>query len=169
MTDDATTPRLSLAYNQDGLYLHVDGRATYVVCPTAREIVSEFLATRPEAMRVVVDLDGCQWVDSTFAGWLIGVRSQLQPRNGKVVISGCNPRCRDTLTKMGLASLFVFDEVSPPADARPVACFTGDKNDRRTLELMIQAHEELAATHPGNADVFRTVVEMLRRQLAKLP
>lgn len=165
---ERTTGELHLGAAEGGLYVHVGGRANYTVCPTGRHLVTEFLAASSEANRVVLDLDGCQSIDSTFAGWLLGVRMQLEPRGGRLVLSRCNERCRSALDKLGLTQLFRLEDAPPPAATRPVACFGGDKADRQTLELMIQAHEQLAAVSPSNAEVFRTVVEMLKRQVQRL-
>lgn len=151
-----------------GLFLSFPGRATHHECTTANQLVREYLAGDVSDCDVTLDLRGCQFVDSTFAGWMIGLRHLLKPRGGSVRISGCSDRCYTTLDKLGLVSLFEFSQGPSPLDLNDMTCVGGEKSDRATLELMIEAHERLAAVNPANAEVFRTVVEMLRCQAAKL-
>lgn len=166
---ERTAGELRLGAYENGLYLHIPVQANYAICPTARQILMDYISAAAPAVRVVVDLFGCQGIDSTFAGWLLGLRAQLTSRGGQLVLSRCSERCHAALEKLGLTRLLTFEDIPPPAQTRAITCFGGDKADRHTLQLMIEAHEDLAAVNPGNSEVFRTVVEMLKRQLQKLP
>ena len=160
------TPAIGVGSAAGGLYLAVNERATQRVCSTADRLVSDYLAAHKTEPSVTLDLTGCDWVDSTFAGWLIGLRKRLQrTAGGKLCLVGCSPRCQASFAKMRIAALFEFAAAQPPEHVRPVPCGGSDRPDRDTLEIMARAHEELAAIDEENRAVFAPIAELLRRQL----
>jgi anti-anti-sigma regulatory factor len=166
----ADSPTVSLGSTGSGLYICVNGRATQRTCPTVDRLVSDFLAGQPEAPEIVIDLAGCEWLDSTFAGWMMGLQKRLTRVAGsKLRISGCSERCRASLDRMQLAGVFTLESVPVPAELTQVPCLTTDRPDRAALKIMLQAHQELAAVSEANARVFGPVVEVLRRQLDAAP
>lgn len=162
----ADTPEIAVGTVNGELYLGLSGRATQRTCPTADQLVQDYLATRPPQPSVVIDLTGCEWVDSTFAGWLVGLSKRLERmRNGRATVTGCTERCRNSLETMRLTALLRFGDAGTPAETRAVACATSDKPSKDELKLMLAAHEQLAALGPENQQVFGPIVTMLRRQI----
>lgn len=150
-----------------GIYVSLAGRATQRTCPTVDRLVGDYLATQPKPPRITINLGGCGWVDSTFAGWLVGLKRRLDRYPGSVLrLAQCSERCVTSLNRMHLASLFEIGDFPPPSDLRQVECVTTDKPTREDLKLMLRAHEDLAGLSGENAAVFTPVAEMLRRQLA---
>lgn len=163
----ADRPQVGFGAVDGGVFLALAGRATQRTCPTVEQLVGDYLGTKPQSPVITVDLAECAWVDSTFAGWLVGLRRRLVRHSGSLLrLSRCSERCRASLAKMHLDTVFEFVDCAPPADMRTVDCDTTDKPSREQLALMLRAHEELAAVSPENAEVFTPVAEMLRRQLA---
>lgn len=158
-------PQLDVGTLDGGLYLHVLGAATQRACPTAMRLVDGFLAAHSPPITVTVDLAGCDWVDSTFAGCLVGLRKRLGGA-GAVRLSRCNEACRQSLQRMKLDKLVRFADVAPPADLRRLTCLSGDQPTPEELRLMLHAHQELAKLGDENARVFGPIVSMLQRQLA---
>ncbi len=146
------------------LYLHVGGKATHLACRTANAIADGFFETA-EQPSLVVDLEGCAWVDSTMAGWLLRQHRALAARGGTLTLSRCSDQCRQTLRKMSVDRLFQFDDVAPPSETREIACAHAPTDDGELIELMLACHEELAGISGQNADVFEPIVRMLRKQL----
>jgi anti-anti-sigma regulatory factor len=164
MSDQA--PEIGVGSAAGGLYLAVNERATQRVCSTADRLVSDYLAAHKAGPSVTLDLTDCTWVDSTFAGWLVGLRKRLQrTAGGSLQLVGCSERCQASFEKMRIAALFEFAAAQPPEHVRQVPCTGGDRPDREALEMMARAHEELAAIDEENRAVFAPVVELLRRQL----
>jgi anti-anti-sigma regulatory factor len=164
----ADSPAMRVGYLNGGLYVHVNGRATQRLCPTLERLVQAHVEAQPQGVTITLDLDGCVWVDSTFAGWLLGVRRQLQSRGGSLWLANVSERCRASLLKMQLNELFEFTEAAAPSETSVVTCATGDRPDRETLEIMLHAHESLAAMGGENARVFAPVVAVLRKQLEQI-
>ena len=162
----ADSPEITVGTARGGLYLGLLRRATQRTCPTADHLVDDYLASRPQTPAVVLDLSGCDWVDSTFAGWLLGLSKRMSRiPDGKMFVAGCGDRCRTSLNRMGLTDQFQFEEIEPPSETQMIRCTTGDQPDKQELKLMLEAHEALVALGPENARVFAPIVAALRSQL----
>ena len=84
---DADAPEIAVGTTRGGLYLGLRGHATQRTCPTANRLVDDYLASGPQPPTVVVDVAGCEWVDSTFAGWLLGLSGRIAPMaNGALLV-----------------------------------------------------------------------------------
>lgn len=157
-------PRIAYATLGAQLYILCDGSATHRVSLAADQLVTEFLTTNPAAPVVLLDLNGCSWVDSTFAGWMIRLRQRVTRGNGRVVVANCSAACLSSLGVMGLCSLFEFCNVTPPPKLERVAC-PEEGADAETLKFMLAAHEHLADVSPENRRVFARIAGELRREL----
>lgn len=162
------TPSLAIGQLDGALYVALHGRATQRTCPTAEQLVSTFLEASPREARIVFDLEGSDWVDSTFAGWLIGVARRAGRGGGGVVLGNASPRCVASLEKMRVSSMFQFAEVTPPAETRTIECLGDDQPDLARIKLMLEAHQELADVDEQNASVFGPIVTALREQIGKV-
>lgn len=164
MTEPA--PTVSVGSIDGGLYLGLHGRSTHATCPTTDSLIHDYLASEPSSPTVLIDLAGCDWIDSTFAGWLAGLRKRLARLGaGRMCLLRCPDACRESLDRMNLASLFEFAEHEPPAEVREVSASVTTPPDRHALELMLQAHEQLAEIDARNARVFGPIADLLKEQL----
>ncbi len=162
----ADTPEVHVGTIEDGLFIGLNGRATQRVCPTINRLVEAYLTSPPTAVSVTLDLSGCNWVDSTFAGWLVAVQRRLAKHPGaRLLLAHASERCRASLDRLNIEHRFEFNFTPPPANARPIPCTSSDRPSRPDMELMLRAHEELAAVNEQNGRVFGPVVELLKRQL----
>jgi len=161
------SPAITVGALDGGLYLRMEGRATQRSCPTADRIVYAFLTGQTQPALISIDLNGCDFVDSTFAGWLLGIRKAVTPAEGRVRLLNCSSRCRKSLETMRLGRLFEFAEGGSPVGVQAVTCTTSDRPTRGELELMLHAHEELAALSPQNARVFAPIAAMLQQELQR--
>jgi hypothetical protein len=146
------------------LYLTFEGGATHRASLTAEPIVYDFLATNPTTPQIVLDMDGCPWIDSTFAGWMVRVRQRAAAVQGVTVVSRCPDACRTSLDVMGLKPLFCFSDMTPPGELAECP-YTAEGADAATIDFMLQAHEELADASPDNRERFGHVAEKLREEL----
>lgn len=171
----ADNPEIEVGSLDGGLYISVKGRATQRTCPTAEKLVADFLAAHEAreagaapGLPIIVDVRGSEWMDSTFAGWLVGLQKRVLRMPGTTLrLANCRERCHASLRKMQLGDMFTFVDAEPPADLKTVPCAGSDRPSRETIELMIEAHEALAALGPENARVFAPIVQVLRQQLAR--
>lgn len=150
----------------NGLYVRVNGRATQRTAPTVNKIITDFLSAHAEAPTLTIDLYGAEFIDSTFAGWMVSVRRRALKQGGRMTLVGCGARCLTSLAKMQLSTMFEYLPEAPAPELRPIQCHSSDRPNREALTLMLTAHEELAAINAQNAEVFGPVADVLKRQIA---
>lgn len=163
----SATLKLLVGTKDGSLYLNVCGEATHRVTQMADLVVREY-AEAHEAPWIVVDVSACPFLDSTFAGWLMGVRKRLGARGGAVQVANLSEVAHDSLARMHLLPLLKIVEFAPPAECRSIPFEPLADLDRRTMEIMLEAHAELAAIDEENARVFEPIATMLKQKLAEL-
>ncbi len=152
---------------RDGqLFIAVDGAATYQVSVTVEHLVQKYLVHRPTQPNIAVDLNGCAFIDSTFAGWMIKLHRRLAQVQGHFTVSRCPHVCHASLHTMGLTTLFEFDSVPAPTRLQDIDSETPSDDDE-SLDHLLQAHEDLAHVSSHNERVFTPIAETLRKELEK--
>jgi anti-anti-sigma regulatory factor len=168
-----------LAGNLDGvLWLRVSGRGSYEISA----YLSRFAAARIAAgvRQIVVDLEDCPAMDSTFMGTLTGIAVRLMELpGGHLQVVNPNERNCSLLSNLGLDQIFDVDSDGHTwlreralisrmlaedvcDDGIPVA-------KREQCECMIEAHEALAQAQAANIPRFQDVIECLKREMQALP
>ncbi len=125
---------------------------------------------------LVVDLEACTGMDSTFMGTLAGMASRLAVNPGGVLhIAEAGMRNRRSLEDLGLDFLM---EIDPPgaswcddletlrARLKPPQSLAPQDKLQRTTHVL-EAHQLLADTNEKNAQVFSSVIAVLENELAE--
>jgi anti-anti-sigma regulatory factor len=160
------------------LWLRVSGRGSYEISP----YLSRFATARiAEGVRqIVVDLEACPVMDSTFMGTLTGIAVRLtELPGGRLQVVNPNERNRSLLSNLGLDQIFEVDAEGRtwPHERALVSrmladevCDSGEPVAKREqCECMIDAHEALARAQPANVPRFQDVIECLKREMQALP
>lgn len=124
---------------------------------------------------VVVDLQACTGMDSTFMGTLAGLASRLAEKDGALHVAGADEKSRHSLEDLGLDFLMAIN----PKEA----VWTGLEDKARDLlklkvvglkagtvlhtRHILEAHEILSDANGGNRLKFSGVVEFLGEELAR--
>jgi len=143
------------------VWVRVDGRGTFQNSSGLKEFAAEM--TRRGHREFIVDLVGCELMDSTFLGTLTGIALGLRP-DGTLTVVRANPRNRDVLANLGLDRIFTVEEEAPepgPTDMRSAE--PGAPRPARR-ETIVEAHENLVAASPENAIRFKDVLEFLQQK-----
>lgn len=122
---------------------------------------------------LVVDLDACAGMDSTFMGTLAGMASKLSAAGeGKLQIASADERNRRSLEDLGLDFLM---EINPPSpvwrdrldairgELTPIGANAVIDPQARGLHVL-EAHRKLSALNEKNEQAFSTVVSMLEKE-----
>lgn len=153
------------------VWVKIDGRGTFQISAGLKEY------TRRMVMRgyrqFVIDLTGCELMDSTFMGTMAGIALRLREiGSGSLTVLHANTRNTQLLENLGLDHLFSFtlppgvnllpgDAPQPAAEIKgPSATPDGDAQ----REAMIAAHEALVEASPANEAKFRDVLELLKQE-----
>jgi serine phosphatase RsbU (regulator of sigma subunit)/anti-anti-sigma regulatory factor len=138
-------------------YLALRGRATWTHCDAFYETARRILeAKRP----LVLDLSGCDYLDSTC----LGTVHELVGR-GEVRVQGVQPAVRALFEELCMEQVLasIREADAPVPELYPLRSVPPDAGAGRLR--ILHAHEALSALSGGNREKFEKVVEALRRDL----
>ena len=168
------SPESSLLVGQiEGvLWVRVEGRGSFQNSPGLKAVATH--ASARGQNRLVVDLQDCPLMDSTFMGTLTGLALSLRGKpDGELLVLNANPRNQDLLENLGLDQIFTVDKDGSalPDLRRAVDDEMLARTRRSPLDKaehaahVLEAHEALAGANPANRDRFRDVVTFLKTEV----
>lgn len=121
----------------------------------------------------VLDLDRCEYMDSTFLGTLAGIAlRQRRSGHGNLIAVNVPPPIRRTMSLLGLTHVLDIRERRPEASPdQEVEIHEGDKVEMpRTEQVarMIEAHRRLIELDSGNEVRFKDVLKYLGESLDRV-
>lgn len=124
---------------------------------------------------LVMDLEVCTGMDSTFMGTLAGLANRLSEKGGALEVAGADDKSRRSLEDLGLDFLMAINPEK--------AVWKGLEEKARDLlkdkvagvragtvlhtRHILEAHEILSDTSEGNRLKFSGVVSLLEEELAE--
>ena len=154
-------------------WIRFEGKGSFLNSPAMKD----FGEARIDAgdMCIIVDLDACTGMDSTFMGTLAGMAARLSAADGGVLeIAEPGERNRRSLEDLGLDFLMKIDppaalwrgqmelireELRAPEDPASQA-------DVQRVRHVLEAHQTLSNMSEKNAGEFAGVVKMLKEDLS---
>jgi anti-anti-sigma factor len=117
--------------------------------------------------RLLVDLQGCTYMDSTFLGTLLFLlRASAQRGQGAFALVSPSPQCRRLLQGIGMEDVFpIATTEEPDADAGIKLNAELPSCTVEFKDTVVQAHRELAALPGPAGETFRTVAGSLTKNL----
>jgi len=178
-TDEKTTPdqgtdRDSVCFAElpQGLaVVKIIGRGTFANSVELKKL-GENLTERVPKGRIIVDLEECTTMDSTFMGVLasVGLR-QKRDAGEKMTVVNANPQNVRLLQTLGLSHFMnVRSQVAEDAQAAPedFKCATPEELSRYDrIVHMIEAHQTLCDADSQNELRFQSVLKYLGESLHK--
>ncbi len=162
----------------DCLWIRCASRGSFINSPTLKSVAEAYLDN--DGKHVVVDLEVCPGVDSTFMGTLAGLARRAAAVGGSIEIASPTQRTRAAMEGLGLDMLLPMD----PQDS----VWSADKEQRRAVleqqlgdaeapqndlsELdrtrhVLEAHQVLRSMNKQNDETFGYVCETLEDDLAR--
>lgn len=178
--------RILVAHHNGVAWLRIEGRGSFQNSCELRKYADDRLAQGDGV--VLVDLEDCTYMDSTFMGTLTGIACRLEadrePGEGttpRMEIVNPSDRARELLENLGLDEILRIhpgdEEVNGMdwAGVRgvmaeqlfPEAFEEAGETKRVKAECMLEAHKALAATSKQNDVRFRDVICLVERELQK--
>lgn len=146
------------------------GRGSFKVGGALREFGGAAFASGAD--RLVLDLDACVGMDSTFMGIVAGLSLKARARpGGRVVFVNLGDRNRQLLVTLGLSRFVdLHGSGETPEDLRralaaPTPEVSPARGTEALAETMLRAHEDLVRIDPENLNRFRDVLEFLHRDI----
>ena len=161
----ASPLELTYAELDEATLIAARGRATWSHAETFFEAAE---AVIEEKRALVMDLSGCEYLDSTFLGTLFQVASEAEGASVPLRIQGVLPSVRTWLEELSMHSVLARvseDAVPLPRDMQRLAEARSDRTHERLR--LLRAHELLARLSDANREKFQEVVDTLRSEIAE--
>jgi anti-anti-sigma regulatory factor len=156
-------------------WIRCEGKGSFVISPIMKECAEARVAEGERCL--VIDLEACTGMDSTFMGQLASFAARLSKlgATGGVQIAGAGERNRNSLEDLGLDCLLEIDPPVAPwrgrADQIRAALEPYQPGNSPTVKErarhILEAHQTLAATSEENARKFAGVVGILEKEVAE--
>lgn len=154
-------------------WMRVDGRGTFQNSVQAKKAMQKVIK---QGMRsLVVDLERCPMMDSTFLGMLTGTALDLREVGGDGSLSVLNANARNLqlLTSLGLDHILDLDRDGKLwIEERKQACNAlqhcgeaGAECKESQTQHVLDAHQVLAGVSDANECRFHDVIEFLEKEL----
>lgn len=161
----------------DCMWIRCSSRGSFINSPALKSIAEKYLDAG--GLHIVVDLELCPGVDSTFMGTLAGIARRCIAAGGSVEVAGPSSRTRAAMESLGLDMLLDIDPEQSfwradletrraalgqePAAAPETSALTEVERTRHVLE----AHNTLRSMNKKNDEVFGYVCETLEDDLQR--
>lgn len=177
------TARILVAQYNGVAWLRIEGRGSFQNACELRRYADERLAKGDRV--ILVDLEECYYMDSTFMGTLTGIACRMDADgaadSGTLEIVNPSDRARVLLENLGLDEILRIHRGSEQVNGMDWACVRGvmaeqlfpetfedaGEMKRSKAECMLEAHKALAATNSQNDVRFRDVICLVERELQK--
>jgi len=153
-------------------WLRVEGRGTFQDSLQVKRAFQRVISGG--TTNLVVDLERCPMMDSTFLGTLTGAALNLRETgDGRLSVLNANQRNLQLLTDLGLDYIMEVDTTGTawPAE-RQVACeqlsTCGEKGancKEEQTQHVLQAHQTLSGVSVQNEGRFRDVIHFLEKEV----
>ena len=124
---------------------------------------------------LVVDLEGCTGMDSTFMGTLAGLATKLSKAGkGVLQVAGASERNRRSLEDLGLNFVLQIEPEDAPWQERegdirsslePVNGDDSGATNQQRAGHVLEAHRLLSSANKANREKFRGVIDVLEAEL----
>lgn len=157
--------RLEFARTSEGFVIRVVGHGTMKISPAFRELAEQCLKVE-SAAELVVDLESCGYLDSTFLGCLIQVHKRCRDFDEArfLVVADSNTR-RKLFSTCMLDRLLHFVE-EKPATTSEYASFSMKQltSDEFGLHIL-RCHQRLAEHCDADNEIFQSIANRLAKEL----
>ena len=151
-------------------WIRCDGKGSFVNSPVVKDWCEKEIAAGVKS--IVVDLEECKGMDSTFMGTMAGLAMRLMKvPGGKLEIAAPSERSRKSLEDLGLDVLMEIDPQESSwrgsmdgIRAKLVAC-KGDEEKIGQGVHVLDAHRKLCEADKRNTEKFGTVLDYLEAEV----
>lgn len=159
--------RVEVAVRGNEAFVRVFGRGTFKIGPSLKQF--GVMALDQGCSRIVVEMQECVGMDSTFMGVLAGLATTLRKINGEVVLRNIGEKNLFLVKMLGLGHLVQVEEPVPGESVMPDKgqILSSAKDKLQMTETMITAHEALIEAAPDNIVKFKDVLAYLKEDLKR--
>jgi anti-anti-sigma factor len=147
------------------IFIKATGHVTALVCPQLKAEVFARLEAEPTVERIYLELSGCEYMDSTFLGLIVGTQKRFAKlRRGSggqkaLVLLNTNEACIGLLRTIGVLGLVELSDAQIPFPSE-IPRLASDT--RASARFLLDAHEELVDLSDENRKRFSALTSVLR-------
>lgn len=148
-------------------FVRVHGRATFKIGPALKQFGATVL--EKGCRRIIVEMQDCAGMDSTFMGVLAGLATQLKKSEGEVILRNISDKNAFLIKMLGINHLIRIDTADGaenPMPDRSMSLPIG-MDKKQMTQTMITAHEALIEADPDNMIKFKDVLVFLKEDLSR--
>ncbi len=158
------------------IWIRAEGKGSFLQSPALKECAETLMSETHRSL--VVDLEDCSGMDSTFMGTLAGLAINISKKfGGAVHVVAAGERNQRSLEDLGLDFLLKINEPEMPwsdhldeARSSLRACESSRPAAIRTrAEHILDAHRKLSGLNEGNTRKFEGVLSVLQAELSRKP
>lgn len=163
----------------DCLWIRCANRGSFINSPTLKSLAESYL--NDGGTCVVVDLEVCPGVDSTFMGTLAALARKMLAAGGRAMVASPTQRARAAMENLGLDMLMEIDPPHPfwendmqarreqlvEVDAEAGETETAPLNEVDRSRHVLEAHQTLRSMNEKNDQTFGYVCETLEEGLKR--
>ncbi len=148
-------------------FVRVHGRATFKIGPALKQF--GLMAIEKGCRRIIVEMQDCVGMDSTFMGVLAGLATQLKKSDGAIILRNISDKNAFLIKMLGINHLVQIDSDATASSGMPDKSMPlqigADK--KQMTQTMITAHEALIEAAPSNMVKFKDVLVYLKEDLTR--
>lgn len=154
-------------------WIRCEGKGSFLNSPAVREFGEARIKSGEKCL--VIDLEKCTGMDSTFMGTMAGLASRLKKKGGDMHVANAGEKNRNSLEDLGLD--FVMEIEPAEAEWKEVEAKVKDLLKEKEVGVesgtvlhtrhVLEAHEVLSDANAGNKEKFSGVVKLLSDELAE--
>lgn len=169
----AKTDSIAVGEVEGSRWVRVQGKGNFMSSPRLKEYVEGCLENE-NCEAVVIDLDSCPAMDSTFMGTLAGLAGRLMEREGRLAVVGLSDRNRDSLVDLGLDAILEMEEVDGVSEWSDdleairdgLINWDGTRDGAAAAEEVLEAHRKLCEVDDRNHSKFNAVLDVLEKEVS---
>ncbi len=161
---------LQAAITDHTVFLRVIGRGSFKVAAPLKQFVTQVASQRPIST-VVIDLEECIGMDSTFMGSVAGLAGRLKKTNQTLELINLSEKNAQLLKTLGVDQVLSFykDAHGHQLSVQKTTTLPTDQTSQKEMaETALQAHEKLVQISDENLPKFKQVIELLKEDVDRL-
>jgi anti-sigma B factor antagonist len=151
------------------------GKGSFLNSPEIKAFGDERIAAGETLL--VIDLETCSGMDSTFMGTMAGLASRISAKSGSLHVASPGARNRQSLEDLGLDFMMDIDPPSAPwrSNLQKIRSSLMPQSKPSSLPSLerarhvLDAHTTLSRVNDANARTFDTVLKTLEQQVLSKP
>ena len=167
--------KILVTVNGDTAFIKVEGKGTYNVAPELKKFCFDQISRG--VCNVILDMDDCATMDSTFMGVMAGIAMRLRDlQEHTFMVINLTPKTKDLLEVLGLSNLIdcylkeevageVSDKLSDQDNFDGGEALNPAKDKAATAKVMLKAHQDLIKADNNNQLKFENVINYLSKEV----